>query len=361
MKNNILANRRHLAVQLESPGVPDAAGDSTTPLQESGVKGNAVVEPPSTEAHPAPTELPRLPDAATRSDFDEDESLRKQCVEIIRSERMAKDFRFAALLVATMDEWLKGPEMASINQRARIVHGAAFAAFKALAELLGSHAPSDTARFKDYLLRHCTEAVGLVRDRVNVNLFWRDLLDALCSPLHPFGEGPDLLKLFHLTAVIPAACPVTEHQLKAGAESSAYAWTSWELAFLPRPVIKILRAHKRRGGRELPLDQPDLRAQMQVRPYWKPEPTTRGHRKKFGKSSRTSQKCWVVLVDQHELGLQPVADAEFQESLYAEGGSAQGVFLTGDEWVDPRKGDLFALIDLLVKAKEKTTRGGKPV
>src|ERR1017187_10129653 len=247
MKNNILANRRHLAVQLESPGVPDAAGDSTTPLQESGVKGNAVVEPPSTEAHPAPTELPRLPDAATRSDFDENESLRKQCVEIIRSERTANDFRFAA----------------------------AFAAFAALAELLGSHATSDTARFKDYLLRHCTEAVGLVRDRVNVNLFWRDLLDALCSPLHPFGEGPDLLKLFHLTAVIPAACPVTEHQLKAGAESSAYAWTSWELAFLPRPVIKILRAHKRRGGRELPLDQPDLRAQMQVRPYWKPERTGR--------------------------------------------------------------------------------------
>src|ERR1035441_6560553 len=160
---------------------------------------------------------------ATRSDFDEDESLRKQCVEIIRSKRTANDLRFAALLVATMDEWLKGPEMASINQRARIVHGAAFAAFKALAELLGSHAPSDTARFKDYLLRHCTAAVGLVRDRVNVNLFWRDLLDALASPLNPYGEGPDLLKLFHLTAVVPDPCPVTEHQLKAGAESSAFA------------------------------------------------------------------------------------------------------------------------------------------
>src|ERR1035441_7052395 len=103
---------------------------------------------------------------ATRSDFDEDESLRKQCVEIIRSKRTANYLRFAALLVATMDEWLKGPEMASINQRARIVHGA-FAAFAALAEMLGNHAPSDTARFKEFLLRHCTEAAGLVRDRVD--------------------------------------------------------------------------------------------------------------------------------------------------------------------------------------------------
>jgi hypothetical protein len=39
-----------------------------------------------------------------------------------------------------------------------------------------------------------------------------------------------------------------------------------------------------------------------------------------------------------------VSDEEFHRSLYREG-DTQGDFLPSEEWVDPRKGDLFALVD----------------
>jgi len=56
-----------------------------------------------------------------------------------------------------------------------------------------------------------------------------------------------------------------------------------------------------------------------------------------------------------DLGFCPVTDDEFEQSKYAGGDIENGKYLGSDEWVDPRKGDLFYLIDLLPKNK-----GGRP-
>jgi hypothetical protein len=56
----------------------------------------------------------------------------------------------------------------------------------------------------------------------------------------------------------------------------------------------------------------------------------------------------VLDVNRHELGLQLTEDAKFKASLHTDGDVAHA-----DDWVDPRKGDLFALVDLLVKIKKR--------
>ena len=267
--------------------------------------------------------------------------------------------KFGALTLAKMSEWMKLPEVAQIDQRARIVHGASYGALAAMIELLAIPEEKQLVlltqvltHYREFLLRHATEAVQAVREKVNVNLFWRDLLDALSSDA--FGEtGSDLLNIFHLQEITPPKSPVTPEQLAAGQEQSWCAWKSYRLSFLPGPVIEKLKAHKRRSGGDLPLDRSDLRTQMQVRPYWVPPPPgNKGHQKKFGRGSRVPQVCWCIDVDKHELGFQAVTDDEFKDSLYRD--KEKGTFLTGEEWADPRQGDLFKLIELLVKAKAKS-------
>jgi hypothetical protein len=121
---------------------------------------------------------------------------------------------------------------------------------------------------------------------------------------------------------------------------------------LPGPVLEVLKRHKRMSGGAFPITKDDLRVQMSTRPYWVAPPATHGNRRRFGKS-RTLQVCWVIDVDKHDEGLNPVTDEEFHKSLYRDGDEEKGIFLPTEEWIDPRKGDLFALIDMLVKAKER--------
>lgn len=263
---------------------------------------------------------------------------------------------FAALSLAKMTEILNSEEMAQLNQRSRIVHCASYGAFAALAEILGTHSVEEMNSFRGSLVKHCAEAAGAVKDQVNVNLFWRDLLDAIASPTDPFGAGSDLLNIFHLQEISNKDLQLPPKQLSAAGESpERYGWRSWRLSFLPGPVIEMLRRQKRLSGRDLPLDKGDLRAQMQVRPYWVTPPAGRSNiHKKFGRASRTNQACWSIDVDKHELGYQAVTDEEFQESLYQPGKQAEGIFLPGEDWVDPRKGDLFSLIEKVLRAKSKS-------
>lgn len=137
--------------------------------------------------------------------------------------------------------------------------------------------------------------------------------------------------------------PVSEHQTKAGAEQSFKAWESDLLYFRPGPVIELLRVFKRRSGGDLPISQNDLLNQMKTRSYWHPSKHPSGHRQKFG--GKSNQSCWCIKVDLHPLGLIPVSDAEFDESFIQD--AERKSMFTADSWVDPRKGDLFALIESL--------------
>ena len=65
--------------------------------------------------------------------------------------------------------------------------------------------------------------------------------------------------------------------------------------------------------------------------------------------------CWCIDPAQHELGLQPVTDEDFEQSLHPEPTELvpdpSGIWLNEEAWIDPRKGDLFELIQSLTPQK----------
>jgi len=252
---------------------------------------------------------------------------------------------FAELTLGMLKAWSGSKALAGGDERARIVYGASYAVFCAMANLLESHEKGELEEFKAFLVRHLDEAVREVQSKVMVNEFWTDLLSAMRNDA--FGETPsDRRRLFKVVECREGKRPwLTAKQIQMGRESARYAWKSYVLYFTPDAVLDLLRKYKRSQGRELLLEKSDLRAQMKVQPYWV-QGKQDGHVQRFAGESST-QRCWCIAFDHHELGYRAVSDGEFQQSLYVEGNTEQGNFLPVDEWMDPRKGDLFAIVDAL--------------
>ena len=261
--------------------------------------------------------------------------------------------KFAERTVVIMKEWMSS-DMPGLDGRARLVYGAAYAAFVAFNELVPAYGEQMLTDLKTYAAQHAAESVKQVNEQVNVNQFWRDLLDAYKSDC--FGVTPaERRKFFKWVPRLAAVSPVGEHQTAIGAEYERYAWKSGYLYLQPSPIIDIMRRHLRMAGRTTPLDQVDLLSQMRTRPYWVQSPRLgKGHSQVFQDGSRVQEYCWCINLDAHELGLVPVSDEVFDASLHPEPTDAipdpSDIYVAEDRWVDPRKGDLFALVQSLAKA-----------
>ena len=276
------------------------------------------------------------------------------CGELVLLGRYLLEHRaeFAALVLAQTREWLQSPAMGDIpDERARLVHGAGFAGFYGMVGLLESHGPEDLRGFREFLIGHCREALEDVDAQVNVNQYWRWALDAAKSDA--FGMTlSDRQRIMKVVAYVNPKLVLSELQVKAGVEDSRKAWISYYLYFQPGPMIGMLREYMRRQGKDLPLDRADLRAQMKTRRYWV-EPTgaraKKGtHRQRFAGGG--CEDCWCIALDYHELARLEVSDEEFLASQLKD--AEKGEFFPSDEWVDPRRGDLYALVDaVLGKAK----------
>ena len=98
---------------------------------------------------------------------------------------------------------------------------------------------------------------------------------------------------------------------------------------------------------------------MSARPYWiKSPPYSSMHKKVF--SGKTGENCWAINLDKMpELGYCPVTDDEFERSKYVDGDIEHRGAIPHEEWIDPRKGDLFYLVDLLTR-KPKVSENEPP-
>ena len=130
----------------------------------------------------------------------------------------------------------------------------------------------------------------------------------------------------------------TSNPGRSGTEFQSLETTA---AFLP--VCELLRVAKRRSGGDLPISLSDLLNQMKPRPYWVESKNPSGRRQKSG--GKSTRSCWCIRVDLHQLGLMRISDEAFDESFIAD--AQTNSLFTADVWVDPRKGDLFALIESL--------------
>ena len=243
--------------------------------------------------------------------------------------------------LAAMQTWMDSKATEGVDDRARMVHALAYAGFHAACEVF--NVEPDTKAYWIWLVEHCRAGAADVQENVSVDLFWREVLNALDSGA--FGHSAKERREYFLAIENKKAkSPVSEHQTKAGAAESFKAWKSYLLYFRPGPVIELLRIFKRRSGGELPISQSDLLHQMKTRPYWHTPKHKSGHRQKFNGKGNS---CWCIKVDLHPLGLMLISDEEFDESLIED--AEQNTLFTADNWVDLRKGDLFALIMSLVK------------
>lgn len=109
----------------------------------------------------------------------------------------------------------------------------------------------------------------------------------------------------------------------------------------------MLRMYKRKSGRDFAAQQSDLRNLMKVQPYWVGPTSKYGHKQKF---DGVNKSCWCIQVDWHELGRTELSDEDFDANLRQPG--QQEIFISSAEWTDPRKGDLFGLIESL-ESKQK--------
>jgi hypothetical protein len=251
---------------------------------------------------------------------------------------------YAASAVAALHQWIQSPKMTDVDDRTRMVHGMAYAGFHAACE--GFNIEMDMKGYWNWLVEHCRASAQEVQEGVSVDLFWREVLNGLAS--NAFGETPaDRRRIFKVVEDETVPSPVSEHQTKHGAEHGYTAWKSHLLYFQPGPVIEMLKIFKRKSGGNFPCSQSDLLHQMQVRECWMSSKSPYGHRQKFDGVNRS---CWCNAVDRHELGLIQVPDQVFDESLMSD--AKQGTFFAREDWTDPRKGDLFALIESLQSKKE---------
>ena len=115
--------------------------------------------------------------------------------------------------------------------------------------------------------------------------------------------------------------------------------------------VRVFRATSRLVKLGLPPRQSDVQAQMRVHSYFVLGPK-QGHQVKFGRGATNNSYCWFVdLVELIELGLREVSDDEWIASFYRDGNPDSGV-IPSDEWGDPRKGELSAIVQALQNKRE---------
>jgi len=257
--------------------------------------------------------------------------------------------QFAARVIEHLSLWERLPELAQTDPRGRFSHGVAYAAFLALNEIIPIYPKDKCAQFQKWLIEKAKTSTQEVADRVILNQFWRDLLSMLASGW--FGRTPEEVgRFFKVMENKNPKPPFSEQQLKDAMENPRRDLIVPFLAIRPGPVIACWRKYCRNQGLAQSVSQSDLQADMSARPYFVPGPR-HGHQVKFGRGVRHNSYCWIIdLAQFDELGLREVSDEVWANSFCRDGNPENGSLLM-DDWVDPRKGELFAFVDAL-KEKE---------
>jgi hypothetical protein len=209
-------------------------------------------------------------------------------------------------------------------------------------------APAERLKeFKGYLCQHAETAAGDLRDREFVQQYFYDILSALSA-----GEMGATVRerqeLFKAVEVPEPGPDISPKQLALVEHWPCAAWKNYVVYWVPRKVYDRVAIWRRRQGKDMPMSYDDLKSAMQTQPWWLPPPKGRdgAHVQKFAGSS---QRCFGLVVNKFPgLGYCPVPDELVEERLKQNNGLA----VASSDWVDPRKGDLFALINALQSKDE---------
>lgn len=243
-----------------------------------------------------------------------------------------------------------GTELEDLDRRTVQVHAPAYGAFAAASKMFGNVASaSELTGFRLFLRDKCAAAAEQKESMVNVNQVLRDLISAVRE--NEFGDTGLQMRRFFKVWVDkkdhpPGAVNVDEHgQYVQG------RWDSVTLFIDMNGVMGVLQKYLRQRGRELVLDLSDLKDQMSRRPYW----SDKNKRRLQQRFEGGRLDCWAFDLDKMgELGYRPVSDEEYWESKrngHAPELPGSSTWPEPKEWVDPRKGDLFAIVEAIEEKK----------
>jgi len=264
---------------------------------------------------------------------------------------LRKRATFAARMIEHLTRWEGSPELVETEPRGRFSYGVAYAAFLALNELIPVYTKHDCAQFEAWLTEKAQESAREVSERVELNLFWKAILSMFATGW--FGKTAEEIGRYFKVVDQKRAIPrLSEHQLQDALADPRRVLNVPRLALRPSLVFPKMNEYMRNQGGPLPPSQSDVQSQMRVLSYFVPGPK-QGHQLKFGAGAKNNSYCWVIdLVEFPELGVREVSDEIWAASFYRDGNPDHGVIPT-DEWVDPRKGELFAIVDALLKKNDE--------
>ncbi len=234
---------------------------------------------------------------------------------------MERRAEFSESLLRFLESWRENPAAAGMEERNKLVHGVSFAAFKAMACLLQSHSGEEMGLLQKALLAHAREAGVDVVSELNINVFWTDLITAFKADAVP----KSCFRIEWDNVEHPPGAPAQGH------------WPTFRLFIDPDQTLTHLQMFLTKSRSQISLKRKDLRDQLSRNPYW----IEGKHSKRFiFGDSRATTKCWGIEVDKHPLGYQPVSDEQYDAMLFK---AHEG---------DPRKGDLFVIVDAILKMEK---------
>ena len=254
--------------------------------------------------------------------------------------------KFAGRLLQGLSVWEELPELINTDPRGRFSYGVAYAAFQALNEIIPIYTPNDSAKFRVWLIEKAKACSGDLDDRGKLPRFWRDILTMLDQGF--FGRSPEEISRHFKVLRNRSTQPVFSELQTADAvvderRNLVFPW----LALRPETIMAFRNKYYRNQGLGLPPTQSDIQGDLRVCPYFVPPDARQGHQIKLVKGERTGYYCWVIdLAKFQDMGIREVSDEVWKTSFYRDGDPASGL-IPIDEWVDPRKGELFRIVDAL--------------
>jgi hypothetical protein len=255
---------------------------------------------------------------------------------------------FSELVLGQIDVWVKDAKLRDVEERTRILHGAAYGAFAALSWMLESHTAQELHEFKLFLRGYVEVAQKDVKDQLFVSLFFEDVLSAAKAGF--FGETPSEMRRYFKVKdkESEADAAVSAYQREKGQLDPYCAWKGKLLYIASKDCVEQVMGYRRSIGKPATLSKKDLHDQMKGRPFFvEPPAARRTHTIRFEGGGQ--ETAWCIDVDKIDIGLVPVSDEDFDASLR----KADGNFIERVEWQDPRKGALFTLIDQLTPKQQE--------
>ncbi len=227
---------------------------------------------------------------------------------------------YARAVVSALTRWMADPENCG-DQRILLAHSVSYAAWLGAVALFESHPAEEVTAFRNFMRTYTTEASGDVKERMNVNLFWIELINAF--------EADELeLKCFKLETV-----GLMSHPPDAPNQGR---WISYRLFLNPNPIISELQKFLKQRGDNLPLKRKDLHDALALSPAWIPGI----HKRHFSRGAKCDTAWGFNLDLLPDLGYCPTADDD----------PALMKYVAEEDPGDPRMGPLFAIVEAL---KEK--------